>query len=82
MRYRRQIKEQIAHYIIRANALDAIGEWNEEAEEAYWMLVEERNEFERLRELENPRFYWSQEMKDDLSELHWIMDNVWRKKFA
>ena len=75
-------KKQIMHYIIRANALDAIGVWNEEVEEAYWKLVEERNEFERLRELENPYFYWSQEMKDDLRELHWIMDRVSRKQFA
>lgn len=82
MKYRRQIKEQIKHYIIRANALDAIGVWNEDVEESYWKLKEELAESNRLWELENPRFYWAQEMKDDLFKLHLILETVWHKQFA
>lgn len=82
MRYRRQIKEQIKHYIIRANALDAIGVWNEEVEEAYWKLKEELFESNRFWEYENPRFYWAQEMKDNLFKLHLILESVWHKQFA
>ena len=82
MKYRRQIKEQIAQYIIRANALDAIDAWDEDVEESYWKLKEELAESNRLWELENPRFYWAQEMKDDLFKLHLILESVWRKQFA
>lgn len=75
-------KEQIKHFFIRANAIDAMGEWSESVEDAYYQLVKDRNEAERLWELENPRFYWAQEMKDAVYELHLFMDSIRRKHLA
>lgn len=75
-------KEQIKHFFIRANAIDAMGAWTESVEDAYWKLKEDMFKAERLWELENPVFYWAQEMKDSIYAVGDILDSIWRKQFA
>ena len=75
-------KEEIKHFAIRVNALDAMGEWSESVEESYWKIKEDLFRAESLWELENPRFYWAQEMKDALFAIKRVLDAVWRKQFT
>lgn len=68
----------IKHLTIRANFLAACGEWTDKIEDSYWKIKKELMEWERLWELEKPRFYWSEQMKDDLAKLSLALDDVWR----
>lgn len=74
-------KDKIKHLLIRANAIDAMGTWNESVEELYWNIKEDLYNVLRLRSytaiLPPP-----QAMQKDLDELNAILESVWHKQFA
>lgn len=76
-----QKREIVQHFITRANALLAIGKWSESVEDAYWRLKEDLFNTERLWELENPPYYWGKQLKEDLTQLSFILQDVWHMKF-
>lgn len=76
-----QKRDIVRHFIIRANALLAIGRWSESVEDAYWQLKEDLFKAERMWELENPVFFWSKQLKEDLTKLSFIMQDVWHLQF-
>lgn len=77
-----QKRDIVRHFITRANALLAIGKWSESVEDAYWELKKDLFQTERIWELENPRSYWGKKLKEDLTELSFILHDVWCLKFV
>ena len=76
-----QKRDIVRHFITRANAMLAIGKWSESVEDAYWKLKQDLFKTERMWELENPRFYWGEQLKFDLNVLHLTLMNVWKMRF-
>lgn len=77
-----QKRDIVRHFITRANALLAIGKWSESVEDAYWELKQDLFETTRMWELENPRGYWGKKLIEDLTELSFILYDVWCLKFV
>lgn len=76
-----QKREIVQHFITRANALLAIGKWDESVEDSYCKLKEDILKAERMWELENPRYYWGNQLKQDLNRLKFILYDVRQLKF-
>lgn len=75
MTSKREIVKSLAS---RAKALILSGKWNENE---YWLIKEKLLEHERFWDLEKPRFYWDWQLKADLAQLHFILEEVWRMRF-
>lgn len=77
-----QQRNIVRHFITRANALLAIGKWSESVEDSYWKLKMDLFKTEKMWELENPPFYWGKQLREDLTELNFILYDVWCLKFV